>query len=311
MTLKSPPKLLLATAVCLVLSALAGAAALAAQGGGKPAATTVTIESAPVGVTGKVSSASVARCAEGRRVVVYRARGSKPDPQTDQRIGATRVVGVGGQFGWTVETEGGGRLYAQAAAKHGCAVGLSRVLGTGVGAGTDSASYPICGTYASETSSRICRIENLTLRTFAYPGEQVCRLETEKTRDRCTTFAVSGPYPWSGEGQGGSTSWKPDASGQGRIMTFERAQNDRPGVTATLIGTIPSPTSQRFSVTDAYAPDEGTVAPGGAPAGGDHFYTPELPGALVGEVGGPLKMEIGQAPSGYSYTFNGYLYLKR
>lgn len=313
----SPPlKLLLATAVCIALSSLAGAAALAAQSGGKPAATAVTIESWPGGLTGKVSSPNSARCAEGRRVIVYRARGSKLDPQVDQRVATTRAKGAGGEFGWTVESGQDGRLYAQAPAKKGCAAALSRVIGaagaTGPGGSAGSSAYPTCGTYISETMSRICRIENLVLRTFASRGEKVCSWSQDKTAANCSTPSVSGPYPWAGEGQGGATGWKPAASGQGRTVTFERFQVNRPGVTATLEGTLPDVNSQRFTVTDAYAPDEGPVeAPGGTPAGGDHFYTPDLPNTLVGEVGGPLKMEVGSSEQGNRFTFNGYLYLKR
>ena len=115
--LRLPLKLLFLVGTCLALSAFAGAAALAAKDAGRAAATVVTIENWPGGLTGEVRSANSARCADGRRVVVYQARGRKPDPATDARVGTTVAKGAVGEFGWTVESEASGRFYARAPPK--------------------------------------------------------------------------------------------------------------------------------------------------------------------------------------------------
>jgi hypothetical protein len=302
--LKPPLKLLLATAACLALCALVGAAALGATGTGKAEATAVTIENWPGGLMGDVRSPNSARCADGRRVVVYRVRGAKPDPASDERVGATRAKGAVGEFGWTVESDADGRFYAQAVAKKGCEAALSAVIGSaGPGGSAAASAYPVCGTYISETSSRICRVENLTFKTFAFPGEDLCLWDRQPAAGNCNSSADTGPFPWL-SGIRIVTSWKPD--GGGRSLTFTANQWDRPGVTATFEGRVPDPNSQRFTVTEASAPGEGPVD-----TSTDRFYTPDLPGALVGEVGGPLKLQVGSPPKGTSFTFNGYLYLKR
>jgi hypothetical protein len=299
-------KYLLAGGACLALCGLVVAPALAVKRTARVAATTVTIGNWPGGLMGEVQSANSARCADGRRVVVYRARGTKPDPAKDERVGTTRAKGAVGEFGWTVESEGSGSFYAQAPAKKGCAAALSPVVGsTGPGGSAAASAYPICGTYISETMSRICRVENLTFTTFAFPGETLCLWDRQGSASNCNSTADSGPFPWF-SGIQVLTSWKPD--GGGRSLTFNARQWDRPGVSAMLEGKVPDPNSQRFTVTEASAPGEGPVDSSST----DHFYTPDLPNTLVGEVGGPLKVQI-QAPynKGTRFTFNGYLYLKR
>jgi hypothetical protein len=304
--LRLPLKMLFLTGTCLALFAFVGAAALAAKDTGKPAATKVTIENWPGGLMGEVASARSGRCADGRRVVVYRARGTKRDPADDDRVGAAKAKGAVGEFGWTVETDQDGRFYAQVPAKRGCAAALSSVIDSaGPGGSAAAAAYPICGTYISETMSRICRVENLTFTTFAFPGETLCLWDRQDSASNCNSTADSGPFPWF-SGIQVLTSWKPD--GGGRSLTINARQWDRPGVSAMFEGRVPDPNSQRFTVTEASAPGEGPVDSSST----DHFYTPDLPGTLVGEVGGPLKVQI-QAPynKGTRFTFNGYLYLKR
>jgi hypothetical protein len=298
-------KLLFLTGTCVALSAFVGAAALAAKDTGGAAATVVTIDNWPGGLTGEVRSANSARCADGRRVVVYQARGTKPDPTADARIGTTVAKGAVGEFGWTVESEANGRFYAQTPAKKGCAAALSPLIGSAALGGSAAAAYPNCGTYISETMSRICRVENLTVTTFAFPGETLCLWDRQGSASNCNSTADSGPFPWF-SGIQVSTSWQPD--GGGRSLTFNARQWDRPGVSAMFEGKVPDPNSQRFTVTEASAPGEGPVDSSST----DHFYTPDLPGAAVGEVGGPLKVQV-QAPynKGTRFTFNGYLYLKR
>jgi hypothetical protein len=289
----------------IALAGFASTPAIAAGGTDEPAVTSVTIDTWPGGLSGEVASPNAARCADGRRVVVYRLRGAQPDPGSDQRIGAAQAKGGADTFGWSVEADDIGRFYAQAEAKQGCAAGRSDIVSAeGLGALT-AAQYPPCGTYASENSSRICRIENLRVATFASRGERVCDWVKDAAASGCFTRPESGPFPWAVPQGGGSMNWKTD--GNARSLSFNAYQLDRAGVVATLEGTLPAYNSQRFTVTDAIAPNEGPADPSGS----DHFYTPDLPGQFVGEVGGPLKMEYGPSPQGTAFTFNGYLYLQR
>jgi hypothetical protein len=293
----------------LALIGFAATTVLAAKGNGDGVATTVTIDTWPGGLEGEVRSPVPGRCADGRRVVVYRVLGKQPDPGRDERVGDVRAKGGAGTFGWSVEADGPGRFYARAQGKNGCRAARSPVVGSGgLGGSATTADYQLCGTYISEALGTICRIENLTYRTFASYGEQVCVWVKDPTQNRCPSNS-SGQYPWASETGGAETRWKPD--GGGRELEFESTQRDRKdakgaSVVATLVGTLPAFDSQRFTVTDALAPNEGDKD-----AGGDHFYTPNLPGQLVGEVGGPLKMEYGPSTKGTAFTFNGYLYLKR
>lgn len=77
---------------------------------------------------------------------------------------------------------------------------------------------------------------------------------------------------------------------------------------AHLGGTMPGPGSADFSVEDGFATNESDYP------NGDHFFTPDLPGAAAGEVGGPLKVNFvggGWSEGGAELYIDGYLYLKQ
>jgi len=282
------------------VTVLASAGALAAKGG-KLAATSVTIESWQGGVLGEVRTDEV-RCGKGRQVIVYRQMQLKRDPSRDQQVGVARAVAVAGAFKWSLELEDGlGPYYAQAQAKPGCKAAVSGVTGSGLGAAAPAGrEYPACSPYVSEGASRICRIQNLVIRTNSTPGEQVCYWDSFATGN-CLAGPLSGPFPWGGEDFSGQATWGP--SGSGRRLTFKVNQRDK--VPATLDGTVPGVGSSAYAISDAIAPGEGPYNES------DHFYTPNLPGQATGEVGGPLELKTANNKfHGTDFTINGYLYLR-
>lgn len=302
---KTPLMLLLAAGACLAFSAFSGAGALAAKGGSSSAATTVTIEPWPGGVLGEVVSPDSARCADGRRVVVYRQRGEQRDPAGDERVGAdTAAAGLGGSFGWTVELDGNGPYYAQVKPRKGCREALSPVVSaTDLGAAAADPVYPACGPYFSETGGRICRVQDLRYKVYWTRGEALCTWDDARYANaECWANPLGGPFPWGYVGWPNKAKMKVEGA-SGRWLSIGWPEAKR----ATLTGTAPSWDSPRFTVTDA-------IAPGEAPDDqSDHFYTPNLPGQGPGEVGGPLKMDYSNH-LGFQeqfFTFNGYLYLKR
>jgi hypothetical protein len=290
---------------CLLVLGVGSSGALAA----KKATTKVTIDTWAAGFLGVVGSSDPGRCAEGRRIVVFRQQGPKPDPGQDQRVGSDRASADPGGYRWTVEADHSGDFYAQATPKRGCGATLSATIsGVKLGAAAESTrSYPACGPYVSEGPSPICRVENLRFRIAGAPSEGTCFWATPSVN--CFGATRSGPFPWannsnSEDGLSVQGVWAP--SGAVRSVSFSTYQGDR-GLAepATLVGTLPDADSPRFTVTDAIAPGERPYAQS------DHFYTPNLPGQGVGEVGGPLELKTERANLGNEIVINGYLYLKR
>jgi hypothetical protein len=101
--------------------------------------------------------------------------------------------------------------------------------------------------------------------------------------------------------------WQPEGSERSVVMVSFWGSDREGNGAAHLGGHIPNSSSNRFTVTDAFAQNES-----GYP-NGDHFYTPDLPGQAPGEVGGPLDFNFKNARSGGSgeVWVSGYLYLKR
>jgi glycine cleavage system aminomethyltransferase T len=104
--------------VALGITGVAGAAG---------AKTTVTIkEDAPGDFRGKVKS-SKAKCVDGRKVVVFKQKGSDPEPRSDEKI-ATDTADADGR--WSVGNTGdkGGKHYAKAPRRPGCKADLSPTI---------------------------------------------------------------------------------------------------------------------------------------------------------------------------------------
>jgi len=120
--MKLIPSLILAVACCsaLALSGLAQASA--------PAKTTVTITAESDGFFGFVSSPKPGKCANNRRVVIFKQKGHTQNPSVDTKYMVETADKQGNRFRWDTGTSGNvlGRYYARAAAIPGCRAGSSR-----------------------------------------------------------------------------------------------------------------------------------------------------------------------------------------
>lgn len=292
-------------AAFVVLSGGAGAA-------GKPAKTTLTIESWPGGIFGYVSSANSERCAANRRVVVYRKQGKSRDPRGDQRVAADRAKGTD-FYRWSFETEQPGRFYAVAPKAPGCAAAVSATVGSqplgGPPGAGERTEYPPCSPYISEGPSTICRVDQLHLDLDAERPGKACRFGNDS--GECPGNATAGQFPWGETGQADRpivrVLWNPVGSERNlTVFSFRRAEPNT--ILASLKGRLTNAGSPRFSVIEGYAQSDR-----GFPYG-DYFYTPDLPGQAAGEPGGPLAINF-QNGSGLNYgawvDITGYLYVRR
>jgi hypothetical protein len=296
-----------------VVSALALGTGTAAAKPVRAAATTVTIRSVPGGIYGYVTSPAVESCAAGRKIEVLEQQGDQPDPAADRRIATTRAEGVGGDlYQWSIDTGGSNRLYARAAARHGCAAALSGAAPTlGLAAPGDpgAPSYPPCSPYVDEGTSETCELGLLYAELREESFLSSCSFGD--ARGNCPGQA-GGIFPWGttsrGQRPGVRLYWTP-SSGATRnvsLVSFQGIDADGEGA-AFLSGTMSWSGSDSFTVTDAWAQNElgGNY--------GDHFKTLSLPGREPGEVGGPLKINCRYEDSKATLQcwINGYLELRR
>ena len=120
------------TKIQLALAGLIATTAVvpgAASGAGAP--TKVTIEeSAPGDFFGYVKSEETALCAAGRKVAVFKQRGSSPDPANDKKIGSDTAGLVGSRARWDLGNTGlkRGKFYARAARVPGCKAAISETI---------------------------------------------------------------------------------------------------------------------------------------------------------------------------------------
>ena len=105
------PKLLL---ILVALVALGGIAAPSSAGAPR-AKTTVTIKVEGRDFSGTVKSSKPRRCADGRKVVLFRQTGSQQQPSTDPRIASDTASLNGDRYEWSTGNTGvSGRFYARA-----------------------------------------------------------------------------------------------------------------------------------------------------------------------------------------------------
>jgi hypothetical protein len=301
-------KLTLVALCCASLFGLASAGPAAA----KPAKTGLTIQPWAEGLFGYVSSPNAEACATNRRVIVFQQLGKARKPGTDKRVVGDRSGDAAASYQWSVEAPPSGRFYAQAPKKAGCEAALSKTIRSvppgdapGVGERTD---YPPCGPYVSEGTSEVCRFDRVHMDLESEGATSPCRFGNSS--GGCSGAIRSGLFPWgknaAGEGTRGRISWGPNGSIRSVSIVTWRLGQGAPA--ASLDGTVPNAGSPRLTITDGFAQNDL-----GWP-GGDHFYTPDIPGQAAGEPGGPLAINF-QNGSGLSFgaevDITGYLYLKR
>lgn len=91
--------------------------------------TGVTITGTNGDYHGKVLSER-ASCQVGRKVVVYKQKGKKPDSSVDQKIGSDTSEKHGNHGDWSIGNSGfkKGKFYAVARKSSGCAAGMSETI---------------------------------------------------------------------------------------------------------------------------------------------------------------------------------------
>lgn len=267
----------------------------------RAAGTDLTIQAWPEGVFGYVRSSAPERCASKRQIEVFEQLGARRDPASDRRISSDRAGDGGTAHQWAVRTSRAGRLYAVAPKLSGCAAAESGGLETGALQGAaEPDDYPACGPYVSEGSTYICKFKEMHV-----GFQESCSFADGS--GNCEGKGKSGLFPWGVRAQGGN----PDVQffwtwGNNRVTVVSyRPDQDRIG-TAFLSGTMPGPSKDGFSISDAFAQnDRGREI-------GDHFYTPDLPGQTAGQVGGPLSLSVvATTPFDAQLYISGYLYLRR
>lgn len=283
-------------AVLLLASfaALAGTASAAP----KPAKTGVSIRVWPEGLFGYLNGP--VRCTAGRTVVVYRQVGSGADRADDKRVGSDRAD-TGPHPQWSLKTAGAGNFYAVAAKKSGCAEAVSKPvqqLPQGPVSNDDGEEYPPCSGYVSEGPTSICKFDQIHL---VLDASALGNCYFYKLNWACEGITTFGDAPWAHAVCKFSWNWN---THQVLFVAYPDRDRELAGQ-AHLSGTMPSSSSPEFTVTEAYAQNDK-----GYP-NGDHFFTPNLPGAAAGQVGGPLYVNFVNGAAGADAYIQGFLYLKR
>jgi hypothetical protein len=105
---------MISTAVAL---AVCGAVSLTGvASAGNLADTTVTIKTQNGDFWGYVSSTRPSRCADGRKIVLYKQRGRHQNPSSDDKVGSDTASLSGNRYMWSTGNTGlrRGKFYARA-----------------------------------------------------------------------------------------------------------------------------------------------------------------------------------------------------
>jgi hypothetical protein len=110
-----------------VIVALCGALVFAGIALAHAARTKVTIQAQQGGFFGYVHTRNSAaqRCEAGRKVILFKQKGSSRDPRQDKKIGTDIAQPNGPDSQWSVNTNKSGLFYAKAPRKPGCKAGYS------------------------------------------------------------------------------------------------------------------------------------------------------------------------------------------
>jgi len=89
--------------------------------------TRVTIQAQQGGFFGFVHTRKSAseKCENGRKVILYKQKGSDQKPSQDTKIGTYIAQPNGPDSQWSINTNKSGKFYAKAPKKPGCAAGFS------------------------------------------------------------------------------------------------------------------------------------------------------------------------------------------
>ncbi len=104
--------------------AMCGALVFAGIAVASGAKTKVTIQAQQGGFFGYVHSKKQ-NCEAGRKVILYKQKGSEQRPRDDTKIGTDIAQPNGPDSMWSINTNKSGKFYAKAPKKPGCAAGFS------------------------------------------------------------------------------------------------------------------------------------------------------------------------------------------
>jgi len=122
------PKLASAV-VAVVFGAVSIAGTVTAGAGTVRAETTVTIRTENGDFWGFVSSPRPLKCAEGRKIVLFKQVGAEQDPRVDQRIADDTASLNGDRYEWSTGNTGKfGKFYARAGKTDDCKGDTSKTV---------------------------------------------------------------------------------------------------------------------------------------------------------------------------------------
>lgn len=122
------PKLASAV-VAVVFGAVSIAGTVSAGAGAVRAETTVTIRTDNGDFSGFVSSPRPLKCAEGRKIVLFKQVGPEQDPRVDQRIASDTASLNGDRYEWSTGNTGKfGKFYARAGKTDNCKGDTSKTI---------------------------------------------------------------------------------------------------------------------------------------------------------------------------------------
>jgi hypothetical protein len=120
----------LLTAV-VAITALGGIVPPSNAGGVVAADTTVTIQVQGRDFSGYVKSSKPMRCADGRKVTLFKQVGAEQDRSVDQRVASDTASLNGDRYQWSTGNTGQrGKFYARAGKIDGCKPDSSKTLRT-------------------------------------------------------------------------------------------------------------------------------------------------------------------------------------
>jgi hypothetical protein len=114
----------------VVATVICGAVALAGIAMAATATTKVSIQAQQGGFFGYVHTKKAAseKCENGRKVILYKQKGSQQKPRDDTKIDTDIAQPNGPDSMWSINTNKSGKFYAKAPKKPGCATGFSETV---------------------------------------------------------------------------------------------------------------------------------------------------------------------------------------
>jgi len=247
----------------LVRLALAGLAlvlvfgsVVSTAGAATGARTEVTIAPWQKGAFGYVTSLKPGRCAEGRRVTVWKAGG--------KRVATATATRRRGRYQWSVKTGAKGGLVAKAKRIRGCGGARSAPIPP-----TAAGDVPDC-----PSNQTVCRFPNMHGDMVQF---SICPGFTHASGS-CSGSSEGGVAPWSPDDIA-SFGWQGSAEGRrdAWFYSYWSPDDEHSAIAASLYGSVPGPGSADWSISTA------TAEHGPEDTKNTKWFTPNVQGAAAGD----------------------------